>query len=129
MSDDNSTPPSAPAASKPKKTRNKITPEQRIARLEQQLARAKSQQQQQSRKLQTRAKIILGAAFLRFVDDLAADRQQKAVQSLWPLISERDQKALIDSGLLPEQAIPGDSTDGVKIHPSGSDTEKSGDCA
>ena len=112
MSDDNRTPSSADPASKRKQSRKKPTPEQELARLEQRIAQ-----------------IILGDAFTRFVDSLASDRQQKAVQSLWALVSERDQKALIDSGLLPEQAIPVDYTDGVKIHQSGSDAKKSGDCA
>ena len=103
-------PPSADPASERKPSRKKLTPEQRIARLEQKIARVKALQKQNNRKLQTRAKIILGNAFLRHVDSLAADQQQKAVQSLWALISEGGQQVIVDSGLLPEQAIPGDPT-------------------
>jgi hypothetical protein len=121
--------PRHPQPIRPIGVQTKDTTHKNHARSAHRASRAKSQQQQQSRKLQTRAKIILGAAFVRFVDGLAADRQQKAVQSLWALVSERDRQALLDSGLLPEQAIHGDSTDSVKIPPSASDAEKSGDCA
>ena len=102
MSDNNRTPPSADPASKPKQSRNKLTPEQRIARLEQKIAREKSNQRKASRKLQTRIKIILGAACLSLIDSLTTEQKRSFMGRLLTFLSERDRQALLDNGFLQE---------------------------
>lgn len=107
MSDDNSTPPSAPAASKRKQSRKKLTPDQRIARLEQQLARAKAEQRQTSRKLQTRGKIIFGAGMIPVIfKEIPPNWQARIMTLFWERISERDRQDLLNSGLLPDGNDP-----------------------
>lgn len=124
MADHDTTNSSAPAASKPKKTRNKLTPEQRIARLEQQLARAKSDQRKSSRKLQTRAKIILGAASLSYLSGLPAANCQTSLDKLVPFIKRRDRQALLDSGLLPDTVSLDKPGDTEKTDSGSESTEK-----
>lgn len=74
-----------------KKTRP--TPEQKIARLEAQIARAKSQMKQQQRSQETRAKIILGEAVQSYLDEVA-----EFLEAFGEQLSERDRQAIIACG-------------------------------